>query len=224
MLKYPFRPSLRVQLMFVMLMIFILFVGILTYFQRTAEEKVFDLIQDQINSLTKAIEISMEQFHAAGATDELRLKSCIDQLKIRGVEEVSILSDQQEVILSSDPQRIGSRLSVSKNEFLIKAKIGETETGETKKLYSAFVPVISRGKLEGYIHVSMYFDDLEKLIREMNMRRLAWTLPVVGVGLILCILIAYWYTKPIPILIGAIRAIAQGRMPSLPPILQAGQG
>ena len=221
MKKAPFHLGLRMQLTIVILLIFILLLGSITYFQGVAEEKVFDLMQDQINSLTKAVEISMEQISAKGHTDEARLKNSIEQLKLRGIQELSILSAQQEVILSSNPQRVGSKLSVSKNEFIITEKIGNSKSGEGKKLYSAFVPIISKGKLEGYIHVAMYFDDLEKLIGEISLRRLFWTLTIMGVGLILCILISYWYTKPIPILIDAIREMTQGRMPKLPPILQA---
>jgi signal transduction histidine kinase len=221
MIKVPFRLSLRSQLLIVMLSMMLLSVGSLTYFQEVAEDKVFDLIQEEINGLTKAIEISVERITAAGSTNEARLKNYLDQLRKRNIEEVSILSDQQEVILSSNPQLIGSKISVSKNEFLIMAKIGEDEGGKPKKLYSTFVPVISKGKLEGYIHISMYFDDLEKLSREMLHRRVAWMLLVFGIGVLFCIFISYRYTKPIGILIDAIRSISLGRMPSLPSIPQA---
>jgi signal transduction histidine kinase len=221
MLKNPLRFGLRTQLLIIMLSMVVLFVGGLAYQQDAADEKMFDLIQEQINSLTKAIQISVEQISAAGATDEVRLKNYIDQLRKRGIEEVSVLSDQQEVILSSKPAMIGSRLSVSKNEFLIKATMGDDEDGLPKKLYSAFVPIISQGKLQGYVHVTMYFDDLERLSHEMLLRRVAWTLPVFGIGVLLCVFVSYRYTKPIHTLIDGIRSISQGRMPNLPRIPQA---
>lgn len=221
MLKYPYHLSLRLQLLIVMLSMMVLFVGSLAYLQTVSQDKLFDFIQEEINGLTKAIEISVEQIYASGATDEARLKSTIAQLRKRGVEEVSILSNQQEVIVSSNPRMIGRRLSVSRNEFLIKAKIGGRGSVKTKKLYSAFVPIISKGQLEGYIHVNMYFDDLEKLGREMLFRRMVWMLPVFGIGVVLCIIISYRYTKPIPVLIDAVRAVSQGRTPSLPKIPQA---
>ncbi|MFH1993537.1 MAG: ATP-binding protein [Pseudomonadota bacterium] len=221
MLKNPFRLSLRTQLLTVMLAMMVLSVGSLAYLQKVAEDKVFNLIQEEIVDLTKAIEISMEQITTAGSTDKARLKSYIDQVQKRGIKEVSILSDQQEVILSSNPQMVGSRISVSKNEFLIMAKIGADESATPQKIYSTFVPVISMGKLEGYIHISMYFDDLEKLSRDMLYRRVAWTLLVFGIGVLLCILIAYRYTKPIGTLVEAIRSISEGRVPRLPTIPQA---
>jgi signal transduction histidine kinase len=221
MLKNPFRLSLRTQLLIVMLSMMVLSVGSLAYLQQVTEDKVFDLIQDEITGLTKAIEISVERITAAGSTSEARLKNCFDQLRKRSIGEVSILSDQQEVILSSNPQLIGSKLSVSKNEFLIVAKIGDDEGGKPKKLYSTFVPILSNGKLEGYVHIRMYFDDLENLGREMLYKRMAWTFSIFGIGVMLCIFIAYRYTKPIGKLVEAIRSISEGRMPSLPSIPQA---
>lgn len=70
--------------------------------------------------------------------------------------------------------------------------------------------------MEGYIHISVYFEDLEKLSRHMLYQRIAWAIPIVGIGLILCILVAYRYTKPIPVLIEAIHSISRGNMPRLP--------
>jgi signal transduction histidine kinase len=204
-----------------MLSMMVLFVGSLAYLQEVSEDKMLDLIQDEISGLTKAIEISVERITAAGSTSEVRLKNYFDQLKKRSIEEISILSDQQEVILSSNPQLIGSKISVSNNEFLIMAKIGEDEGEKPKKLYSAFVPVITKGKLEGYINIRMYFDDIEKLSREMLYKRMAWTFLIFGIGVMLCIFIAYRYTKPIRVLIDAIHSISKGRMPSLPKIPQA---
>jgi len=220
-LKNPIRFRLRTQLIFVMLSMMLLFAGSFVYLQQVAEEKVLDLIQDEINGMMKAVEISIAQIQTPGSTDEARLQNFIDQLQKQGVEEVSILGKQQEVILSSNPRLVGSRLSVSKNELLIQEKIEEEETVKPKKHYSAFAPIISQGKLEGYIHLSMYFEDLEKLSREMLFSRMVWALPIFGIGVILCILISYWYTKPIPVLIDAIYSISIGKMPSLPTNLHA---
>jgi len=221
MLKNLLNFKLRTQLIIVMLSMLVLFAVSLVYLQEASEERVLGLIQDEINSMAQAVQISIEQLQAAGSTNEARLKNLIDQLRQRGVDEISVLSKQQEVIVSSNPQMIGSRLNVEKNEFLIQEKIGDDQVVKHRKLYSAFVPIILKGTLEGYIHISMYFEDLERLSREMLLKRLFWALPVVGIGVILCILISYRYTKPIPVLIEAIHSISRGKMPRLPKNLHA---
>ena len=221
MKKHIFRLSLRTQLLSLMLSMVILSIGSVVYLQKITEEKMLSLIQKEINGLTEAIEISMEQITATGSTNEARLMDYFNQLRKRGMEEVSIINKEQEVIQSSNPRMIGSKISVSKNEFLITARIGDGESENPKKLYSAFVPVISEGKLRGYIHVNMYFDDLVQLNRDILYERVLWVLAVFGIGVLLCILISYRYTKPIPVLIDAIRSISQGNMPNLPHVIQA---
>jgi hypothetical protein len=221
MKKHTFRLRLRAQLLSLMLSMMILSIGSLAYMQQITEEKTLGLIQEEINGLTEAIEISIEQITATGSTNEARLMDYFNQLRKRGIEEVSIISKEQEVLQSSNPKMVGSKISVSKNEFLITARIGDGKSENPKKLYSAFVPVISEGNLMGYIHVNMYFDDLVELNQDMLYKRVVWTLAVFGIGVLLCILISYRYNKPIPVLIDAIHSISQGNMPNLPPIIQA---
>jgi sensor histidine kinase regulating citrate/malate metabolism len=55
MIKIPFRLSLRIQLLIVMLSMMVLSVGSLAYLQEVSEDKMLDLIQDEISGLTKAI-------------------------------------------------------------------------------------------------------------------------------------------------------------------------
>lgn len=220
MIKSLFRINLRTQLLIVMLFLIAASLGSLVYLQQVTEDRVFDLIQERINGLSKAIEISMEQMTATGKTKEDRLKEYVNQLKKKGIQQVSIISSDQEVLQSSNPQLVGSKISVSKNEFLITAKIGE-EAGKPMKVYNAFVPVISKNELEGYINITMYFDDLDKLYRDSFYRRVAWMIPIFGIGVLLCIIISYRFTKPINLLVDSIHSISQGKKPVLPKIPNA---
>jgi|WetSurMetagenome_2_1015567.scaffolds.fasta_scaffold44864_1 signal transduction histidine kinase len=221
MIKGLFRVNLRTQLLIVMLFLIASSLGSLMYLQQITEDRVLDLIQERINGLSKAIEISMEQMTATGKTKEDRLKEYVSQLKKKGVQQVSIISSDQEVLQSSNPKLVGSKISVSKNEFLIMAKIGDEENGKPTKVYNAFVPVISNNELEGYINITMYFDDLDKLYKDSYYRRVAWLIPIFGIGVLLCIIISYRFTKPIGLLVDSIHSISQGRKPILPKIPNA---
>jgi signal transduction histidine kinase len=218
MLKFALGLSLRTQLLIVMLAMIILSVGSITYLQNITEDRIFDLMEEQIKGLTEAIGTSVEQITTEGDTNSDRLRNYFSQLRKSGIEEVSILSSQQEVIQSSNPKVVGTKVDVDKNEMLLVQKIAGDEKSKPQKMYSAFVPVVSKGNLEGYIQIRMYFDNLENLNRGMLYRRTLWTLAIFSVGVLLCIFISYQYTKPIPILIEAIRSIAQGKMPQLPAI------
>jgi signal transduction histidine kinase len=202
--------GLRGQLLIVMLFLTLVTMTSLAYIHQRTEEKIFNLVEDQIDDLTKAIEISVEQITAEGKTDEARLFNYIARLKKKGIKEVSILSNDQEVILSSNPKRVGTKLSVDKNELIIRANIGE-ENGLPKKIYNVIVPVVVQNTQKGYIHLSMYLDDFERLSREMHYKRLLITILIFGVGIILSIFISYKYTQPISFLINSAKDIALGK-------------
>ncbi len=95
MLKNSLKLRLHTQLIIVMLSMLILFAVSFVFLQQGAEEKVLDLIQDEINSMMKAIEISIGQLQTPGSTPEARLQNFIDQLQTRGVAEVSILGNMK---------------------------------------------------------------------------------------------------------------------------------
>ncbi len=212
-LKYK-RLGLRGQLLLIMLLLTLITVASLAYIHQRSEEKIFDLVEDQIDNLTKAIEISVEQITAEGKTDEARLSEYIKTLKKKGIKEISILSNDQEVIISSNPKRLGTRLSVDRNEMIIRANIGE-EDGMPKKIYNVIVPIIVKNTQKGYIHLSMYLDDFEKLSMRMHYKRLLITILIFAFGIILSILISYKYTQPISLLINSARDIASGKAPQI---------
>jgi len=213
--QYYKQIGLRSQLLIVMLLMTLVFTGTFLYIQQKNEEKIFDLIQSQINSFSKAIEVSVEQITANGATDELRLKQYIDDLKKKGIQEISILSSDQKVIASSNPMRIGSKMSVAKDELFIEASIGE-EGGKPKKVYNVIVPIIIKSGLIGYIHLTMHFEDFEKLSKQMLYKRIIITLLILSLGIILSIYISHSYTKPINSLINSVKEIANGESPQIP--------
>lgn len=207
--KYK-KLGLRGQLLILMLFLTLVTMTSLVYLHQWAQERIFNLIEDQIDDLTKAIKISVEQITADGKTDEARLFNYIARLKKKGIKEISILSNDQEVILSSNPKKVGTKLSVDKNELVIRADIGEGD-GRHKKIYNVIIPVIVQNTQKGYIHLSMYFDDFEKLSREMRYKSLLITLLIFGVGIILSIFISYKYTEPISFLINSAKDIALGK-------------
>lgn len=118
------------------------------------------------------------------------------------------------MILSSNPKRLGTKLSVDKNEIIIRANIG-SEDGMPKKIYNVIIPVIVKNNQKGYIHLSMYLDDFEKFSRKMYYNRLLITILIFGFGIILSILISYKYTQPISLLINSAKDIALGKAPQI---------
>jgi len=206
--------KLRTQFTILLLFLTMLSIIVLNYTQRLSEEKIYDYLSDQIQDLTKAIQISVEKITAVGNDDSIALDEYIKKMKKKGIHEISILSGDQEVIQSSNPKKIGSKLSVLRDEMVIRATIGES-SDQDKKIYDVLVPVIIQNTKFGYIHLSMYLEDLKKISKEMLYKRIFATIFVFTIGIILSFYLSYKYTKPFTNLINASKEIAEGKVPKI---------
>lgn len=210
MLKFLTKLKLKTQLLIIFTVMFILLVFSFTYLHYLTEERILDVVESEINELSKAIEVSVEQITANGPTDEARLNEYIGRLKRKGIKEISIMNNEQEVIASTNPQRKGTKISVPRNEFIIRTVIGEE--GGIKKMHNVILPLVVRNSLMGYVHISMYIDDFASLIRELFVKRLIITGVIFAIGFVLSIFISNRFIKPISNLIEGAREIVEGRL------------
>lgn len=211
MLKLLTKLKLKTQLLIIFTAMFIFLIFSFTYLHYLNEQQILDIVEGEINELSNAIQVSFEQITADGPTDEARLNEYIGRLKKKGIKEISIMNNEQEVIASTNPRRKGTKLSVSRNEFVIRTVLGE-EGGVNKKMYNVILPVVVRNTQMGYVHISMYVDDLESLSRELFVKRLFITIVIFGIGFLLSILISNRFTRPISDLIKGAKEIVDGRL------------
>ena len=99
--------SLRTQLLLILLFLLVMSISSLTIIYSRSEEMLIDTLADNIDDLTNAIRISVEELSARGDSTQ-RLKSYVAMLKRKGIQEISIISDQSQVIASSNPKMIGT--------------------------------------------------------------------------------------------------------------------
>src|SRR5713101_9551612 len=74
------------------------------------ETALLDQIQDQTESLSKALQISVQQLTSKGMTDDTLLNDYVQRLSSKGVKEISILSNEKQVVASSNLSKIGKTL------------------------------------------------------------------------------------------------------------------
>ena len=222
--KNIFRSlSLRTQLLLILLFLLLASVSSLTIIYARSEEMVIDKVTDNIEDITKAIQISVEELTYRGDSTQ-RLKSYVDTLNKKGIREVSILSDASEVIASSDPKKIGTVEQTpkkpgtidktgKKKDLMITARLGE-EGGkkEGQRLYSVIMPVSVKGQNLGYVHVSMVLDDFKYLQQRNHLKRILSTIFAFAIGIIICLIFAEKYTEPIKKIANAAKKIAEGEL------------
>jgi signal transduction histidine kinase len=217
-IKNIFRNlSLKTQLLLILFFLLAVSISSLTIIYSRTEEMLLDKVTENIDDITKAIQISVEELTYKGSSTE-RLKSYVDMLNKKGIKEISILSDNSEVIASSDPKKIGTKeklsekKTVKKKNLMITARLGEDSKKDTQRLYNVIMPVSIKGQNIGYIHINMVLDDYRLLQRKNHLTRILSMIFAFGIGIIFSLLIAEKYTEPIKRIAEASKRIAEGEL------------
>jgi hypothetical protein len=220
--KSVFRGfSLRTQLLLIFLFILLISISSLSIISARSEELIIDKVTDDLDDITKAIQISVEEMTYRGDSTQ-RLKSYVDMLNRKGVKEISIISDDAQIIASSNPKKIGTMENPGKitgqdkagrkKDLIITAKLGEESKKEGQRLYNVIMPVSIKGQNLGYIHISMILDDYKFLQRRNHLKRILSTIFAFGIGIAASLILADRYTNPIKKIAKASRRIAEGKL------------
>lgn len=217
--KTVFRSlSLRTQLLLILLFLLLISIGSLTVIYTRAEEALLDKVGDNIDDITKAIQISVEELTYRGDSTA-RLKSYVDMLNKKGIKEISIVSDKSEIIASSDPQKIGTMQKITdkkpasrKKDLMITARLGDEHKSGSQRLYNIIMPVSIKGQNIGYIHINMALDDYRLLQNRNQIKRILSMIFAFTIGIIVCLIIAEKYTEPIKRIALASQKIAMGEL------------
>lgn len=223
-MKMVFRSlSLRTQLLLILFVLLLISIGSLTIIYTRAEEALLDKVGDNIDDITKAIQISVEELTYRGDSTA-RLKSYVDMLNKKGIKEISIVSDKSEVIASSDPRKIGTTTKITekkpanrKKDLMITARLGDEHRSGTQRLYNIIMPVSIKGQNIGYIHINMALDDYRLLQNRNQIKRILSMIFAFTIGIIVCIVIAEKYTEPMKRIATASRKIAMGELVRIGP-------
>ena len=111
--------SLRGKLLAMMFGLLLLVLAILFGLYWRAERQLIAQVERHTTDLSTAIQISVEQLTSKGRTSEARLQDYVQRLQQRGVREISIVSNEEEVIASSNPRRVGVRVDPKRKDSLI---------------------------------------------------------------------------------------------------------
>lgn len=200
------RLSLKWKLIVLLLLLNFTLMSSLYVFYTQTEKRLLKEIESQTADLTKAIQIGVEEVTRGGSN---KLADYIKKLNTKGIKEVSIISNKQEIIASTNPQNIGKAITHRKKELIIKAELGEP-VFEEENVYNVIVPVIAGNVQYGYIHLRINKDDFSKILKTNAIKRIITTLIIFSLGIIVTYMISLRYTRPIDALTEAAIKVAQG--------------
>ncbi|MFI5295495.1 MAG: sensor histidine kinase [Thermodesulfovibrionales bacterium] len=206
---YFLKRSLHQKLVAMMLLLSLSLVSVFVLLYSQTEKAMYDELEKQTAELTKAIQVGVEEVTSSGSTDEKRLQNYLQKLNTRGVKELSIISNSDKIISSTNPKNIGKWLTTKKKELIFKAQLGEPVTGEGHA-YNVIIPVVAGEKHYGYIHLTINTEDFSTFMRKRLLQRLFAAGLVFGTGIVFIFYFAKRYTGPIEEVVAAARKVAGG--------------
>ncbi|MCX8027035.1 MAG: ATP-binding protein [Thermodesulfovibrionales bacterium] len=204
-----YRYSLNTRLVIIMLFLSFIMVCALLVIYSQSEKEIYREIERQTSDLTKAIQIGVEEVTASGISDEARLSKYLNELNTRGIKEISIISNKDEIVASTNPSKIGQPVTHKRKELIIKAELGEP-VSEEGSAYNVIVPVIAGNTQYGYVHLKVNKDDFTKILQENTIKRITAAILVFSIGIVLTLLLSRHYTKPIEKIAEATVRVAAG--------------
>lgn len=207
-----FFMNLSLNRKLIVMMIFLSFImsSILLVLYLQAEKGMLKEYEGQIIELSKAIQVGVEEITSQGSTDEMRLYQYLQNLHTKGVKEISIISNADQVIASTNLTKVGKPVGEKKKELIIKAELGESLSRDEGKVSNVILPVIAGKEHYGYIHLKINTEDFSKLMRINMVKRVVVTLLVFGVGIVIAMFLSWKYTQPIHNVVNAAKRIAAG--------------
>ncbi len=206
--------GLRFKLTMVMLILLTCSMGIVFIPYYWGRESLRADLEKSFLELSNAIQVSVDELTAPASSGEDRLRDYVTSLQKSGIREVSIVGEDMGVIDSTNPRAIGktAKIKLPPEKLIINATFGEEPGPGEEKLRSKdlVIPVTVGGDTLGLIHVLMQIDDFTAPIRKNLYLRLASTLMIFAVGLVLAVSISSRYARPLERLALAAEKVAAG--------------
>lgn len=206
---YFLKLSLNQKLVAMMLLLSLSLMSVFILLYSQTEKAMYEELENQTAELSKAIQVGVEEVTSSGSTDEKRLQNYLQKLNTRGVKELSIISNSDKIISSTNPKNIGKWLTTKKKELIFKAQLGEPVTGEGHA-YNVIIPVVAGEKHYGYIHLTINTEDFSTFMRKRLFQRILAVGLVLGAGIVFIFYLAKRYTGPIEEVVDAARKVAGG--------------
>ena len=195
-----------------MLSLLVLSVGSLFVLHFFSERALLARVRDYTEELSTAIEITQEQ-PGGGADLQKAVRAYAEKLKRLGVRDVSIADASAEVVrASTDPRIVGKKLARRRgpSEYVIRGVLGDETPLGHPTTSNLTVPIVVGDRRVGYVVITRILDDFSELSQTALASRVAATLAVFALGMLLSIVLASAVSRPVQALTDAARRVASG--------------
>jgi signal transduction histidine kinase len=213
---------LNAKLVMIMLSLLVIAVCALFILNQYSQNDLVKEIQESSSEVSKAIQISVADL-TSEAEFSSRLTEYMKEAKRKGINEVSIINNEGEILDSSDPAKVGKRRDVRKLGKGLKAS--RTRNGKQKatvvdssRPYDLVVPVIVGDEQLGFVHINLLLDNISTIQHDNLVHRVTVTFLVFMLGIVLAIFLARRYTKPIKRIVESVKKVSAGDLSETFPV------
>ena len=197
------RLSLKARLIGVMLCLFFLTAFVSYLLTDWIERTALGEVQSHVETLSKAIEISVQQLPLRSQSAEDVLRDYQSRLRASGVKGITLLDANRRVVASSLGVKAGD------NAPFLQTAIG---TNPELYTYQLTIPVVAETRLLGFVHLNLVLDNFKVLFRNMLFYKLLGSVGVFALGIVLAVVLVSYLTKPLEELTRAARQVASGNL------------
>jgi signal transduction histidine kinase len=211
------QHSLRVRLVGIMLFTAACLLSILVAFYYQTEKGFYNEFARQNEALSRAVQIALEGTAGRTPADFKNLDNYLKQLDIRGVQEISVISSGGRIVASTNSDNVGKWITEWRKQLITKARRGETVT-EEEQFYNVILPVGPAAQPLGFIHLTMSTEKFSIFLRLSLLRRVLAALAVLGIGIVVAVVLAGRYSRPIEQMAKAAGKVAAGDLDQTLPV------
>jgi signal transduction histidine kinase len=195
-----------------MLSLLVLSIGSLFVLHLFSERALLARVSDYTEELSTAIEITQEQ-PGSGADPQKAVQAYAEKLRRLGVRDVSITDASDEVVqASTNPRIVGKKLARRRGpaEYVIRGVLGEEGPLAHPTTSNLTVPIVVEDRRVGYVVITRHLDDFSLLSQTALASRIAATLAVFALGMLLSLVLASAVSRPVQALTDAAGRVAAG--------------
>jgi signal transduction histidine kinase len=199
-----------------MLSLLALSIGSLFVLHLFSERALLASVRDYTEELSTAIEIAQEQ-PVGGADLQKAVQAYAEQLRKLGVRDVSIADASEEVVkASTDPRNVGKKLLRRKGptEFVVRGVLGDDPPVGRPITSNLRVPIVVGDRRVGYVVITRILDDFSALSKSALATRIAATMAVFALGMLLSLYLSSAVSRPVRALTQAAERVARGDLAS----------
>lgn len=208
---------LRTRLAFVMFLTMACMSAALLASYVRDNRRIKALVATRTSDLATIIEVSQQTLpQKVGRTQAL--DAYMKTLEGVGLSSVTLASPTGEVLASTTPGQIGTKIKIRKHRGVkqgpvqISAELRDVDVNATSEQRLVQFPIIQGKEVIGYAQVRFDMEDVEALIRQTYLVRLWWIMVTMFAGIVAVVYLAFLFSKPVDTLVTGARQVAQGNL------------